>query len=71
MPLFLSDVSPSAELLVRLEAHQIDHVDLGEIKTPLRSIYLLLFIMKVYTPVSLIWLIYKCDRIRLIIYYQG
>ena len=50
MPLFLSDVSPSAELLVGLEAHQIDHVDLCEIKAPLRSIYqyLVLFIMKVY-----------------------
>ena len=54
MPLFLSDVPPSTELLVRLEVHQIDHVDLCEIKAPLRSIYqyLLLFIMKVdiYTP---------------------
>ena len=38
VPLFLSDVPPSAELFVRLEVHQIDHVHLGEVKAPLRII---------------------------------
>ena len=58
VPLFLSDIPPSAKLFVRLEVHQIDHVHLCEIKAPLTLLYqyLLLFIMKVYIyihPISL------------------